>query len=244
MKKFAVLILTLFLIGGLTLPGVASSISENNNLGPYVELFIGDGSVREPLIETDFGWLLPAVQFASDLGFLQLNMSIKSDPVIAWGLTATNLAAVPVNFGFAVFVPVVMPGLPTLVSASVVGGMTDFTGNGVAINPTNASGFLQDNTINPPGFMWSVGNAVVNPAGSAGAIYPYGPAGPFTMAGPGPVVGAAIFGETVSFTLTGFGDIASLTGYCSIVPIPVPGAVWLLGSGILALIGISRRSRS
>jgi hypothetical protein len=171
---------------------------------------------------------------------------VGADPIIAWGLTATNLAAVPLAFGFAVVVPIALPpGVPTVIAASVVGGMTDLTGDGVAITPLNVpSGLLQDNTLASAAFTWSVGTAVAFGAGTPGALYPYGPFAFGPAAGP-LGAGADLLADSILFSLSPFGDIASLTGFCSIDPVPVPPSACLFGTGLLGLLGLGwRRMKS
>jgi len=239
-RKITTLFLAICLVLGLA-QATPAVVTLDSIGGPIVTLLVGEETMEVPMTLGERGWLLPAVSFVTASGSLTLNLDTDIspvDPVIAWGMVATNLAAVPVPFGFAVGVPVVMPALPTTVAASAVGGMTDLTGNGVAVIPTNVpSGLLQDNIF--AGFTWSVGPAVAFPAGAPGAIYPYGPFafGP----APGPLGGAGILFDSVGFTLTGFGDIASLTGFCSIVPIPVPPSAFLLGTGLLGLLGFGWR---
>lgn len=245
-RKVTTLFLAICLILGLT--QAAPAIVLDSIAGPIVTLTVGAERMEVPMTLGEKGWLLPAVNFTTALGSLDLNLSTDIspiDPLIGWGLVATNLAAVPVAFGFGVVIPIALPpGTPTVVAASVVGGMTDLTGDGVAVIPLNVpSGLLQDNTLTPPGFTWSVGPAVGFPAGLPGALYPYGPFAFGPAAGP---LGAGfhLFSDSVLFSLTPFGDITSLTGFCSVV-IPVPPSACLFGTGLLGLLGFGwRRMKS
>jgi hypothetical protein len=49
---------------------------------------------------------------------------------------------------------------------------------------------------------------------------------------------ANIYGSTVAFTV---GTNGSISGFSSAAPVPIPAAVWLLGSGVIGLLGIGRR---
>lgn len=78
--------------------------------------------------------------------------------------------------------------------------------------------------------------------GPPARAYPYTsvPFAAANIAGP-----HALFGELVGFTLTGFGDVASLTGFCSITPaVPLPGTLLFLGSGLLGLVGVGLRRKN
>jgi len=162
----------------------------------------------------------------------------NADPTISYGIAVTDLGA-PSIFGFVFAIPVVLPALPTAVSASIVGGLTDFTGDGVAITALNTSGLVQDNNLAGVAFIWSVGPSAAFGPGPAGSLYTYGSYTFGPAAGPaGPYAGT--FTTTVSFGLSGGGDIAALTGSCSIDPVPLPPALLLLGSGLLGLAGFRR----
>jgi len=240
-RKITTLVLAMCLVFGLA---HAAPADITDSVGtPVATLTVGAETMEYDMVMGPSGWLLPAQTLnVAGVGWLTLQMTTDispEDPIISWGLTATNLAAVPTAFAFAVPLPIALPNTATVVDSSAVGGMTDLLGDGVAVTPTNASGLLQDNNVTPPNFTWSVGPAVAFGAGKPGALYAYGPFSNGPAAGP--VVGAALFSDAVGFTLSPNGDTASLTGYCSIVPIPLPPSVLLLGSGLLGLLGLSWR---
>ncbi len=148
----------------------------------------------------------------------------------------------PSTFTFIFSIPVVLPALPTVVNASIVGGFTDFTGDGVAITAANASGLVQDNNLATVAFTWSVGPSASFGPGPPGSLYAYGPYTFGPAAGPsGPYTGTFI--TTASFGLSGGGDVAALTGFCSIDPVPLPPTLLLLGSGLVGMIGLRVRQR-
>jgi hypothetical protein len=80
--------------------------------------------------------------------------------------------------------------------------------------------------------------------GPPGSLYAYGPfsAGPI----PGPVGVWTFLSITTSFTLSGGGDVAALTGFVSIdaVAIPEPSTCVLAGLGLVVLIGYRARRRA
>jgi hypothetical protein len=167
----------------------------------------------------------------------------SADPAISYGIAVTDFGA-PSSFAFVFSIAVSageLPAMPTVVNSSIVGGLTDFTGDGVAITATNPSGLIQDNYLQGVAFTWSVGPSASFGPGTPGSLYTYGAYTFGPSAGPsGPYSGA--FFTALAFSLSGGGDIAALTGSCTInpAPIPVPPAVLLLGSGLLGLVGFRR----
>ncbi|MGH7132346.1 MAG: hypothetical protein ACREJO_10420 [Phycisphaerales bacterium] len=155
---------------------------------------------------------------------------LDPDPSISWGLAVQNVTGAPLNFVFVFSTPIILGPGPTTVFGSIVGGLTDNTGNGVSIAPFGGPSIMTNEVDAPVTNMGvDVGPAMVVPAGGVGALYNYGAfsAGPQ----PGPPGPWATLTSRVQFTLSGNGDIAVLTGYASIDPIPTPGAAALLALG-------------
>ncbi|RIK84225.1 MAG: hypothetical protein DCC68_02255 [Planctomycetota bacterium] len=177
---------------------------------------------------------------------------LDPDPSIAWGIAVTDFGA-PSTFSFTFTTPIVPTGNPSVVAGSVSGGLTDVTGNGVSITPDAALGDPDGDTVaelqvnevgvgGPPVFTnmgVDVGGAVAFGPGIPGANYTYGPFTSGPIAGP-PGVWTSLQSR-VSFTLSGGGDIASLTGFASIVP--EPSSIVIVAMGALALGGIAWRRR-
>lgn len=175
---------------------------------------------------------------------------LDPDPSISYGIAVTDFGA-PTAFAFSFFTPIVSVGAPNIVRASIVGGLTDFSGNGVSISPTigdsDGDGIAEIQlaaVLSPTtGMGVDVGAAFAAGAGSAGAFHSYGPfaAGPMPGPGPGPWTGLSV---TTAFLLSGDGDTAALTGFASIdpQPIPEPTSFLLIGSGLLGLRKLRRRT--
>jgi hypothetical protein len=179
--------------------------------------------------------------FSNGSGSLMVDISTDIDPTIAFTLTATNMTATPITFGFFI------PGLPIApifnakVAASISGGLTDTTGDGVGVAPAAFDGlplspFILTNFTLPQGTAWGAGNPLFVP-GTGPLQSPDYPQ--FAVGGLIPGL-HSVFGELVAFSLTGNSDIASLTGKCSIAA-PLPSGVLLMGSGLLALVGLRRQ---
>lgn len=180
---------------------------------------------------------------------LEVSGHLDPDPMIAYGIAVTDFGA-PSSFQFLFSSPIVPTAAPTVVDASITGGLTDATGNGVSITPLAILGDPDGDTIpevqiattgNPAQNMGvDVGLGQIHAAGPAGANYPYGPY--FDGPQAGPALGPYTMLELrVGFTLSGSGDIAALTGFGQIntVPEPISASFLLLGAMLL-----NRRARA
>ena len=140
--------------------------------------------------------------------------------------------------------PIVPTGSPNVAKGSVVVGLTDFTGDGVSLTPTAAS--LQVSAVGLPvtNLGVDVGLAFAAGPGSPGSSYAYGSfaSGPIPGPGPGPWT---TLRTSANFTLSGGGDIASLTGFASIDPavVPEPASFSLIALGAVALAAFRGRSK-
>jgi hypothetical protein len=235
MKKIFTVLMALLMVMGLTTSALAFGVTISSG-GEIFDLTCtpceGGFTIPDQTILFSGGDKVTVTGIAS------------SDPTISYGLAVTDLGA-PSNFGFSFGIPVLpgeLPSLPTVVNSSIVGGLTDFTGDGVAITAHNASGLVQDNNLDGVAFTWSVGPSASFGPGSPGSLYTYGAYAFGPAAGPaGPFVG--LFTTSVAFSLSGGGDVAALTGSCSIAPVPLPPTLLLLGSGLVGLIGLRVRQR-
>lgn len=181
-------------------------------------------------------WVLDDIFVQGNGGGFQITggLEMNPDPSIGYGLAVSDFGA-PSSFLFVFSVPIVPTGSPNVVNGSVVGGLTDMTGDGVSITPTGSS--LQINDLLAPltNMGVDVGVADVHPAsGTPGSFYTYGAyaAGPIAGPGPGPWTGLQV---TVGFGLSGGGDIAALTGFASIEQSAVPESSTMMAGGALAL---------
>jgi hypothetical protein len=172
-------------------------------------------------------------------------MSGNIDPVLGFGLGASNTSGSIKTFAFAFSLP--LGGLtapPTINTNSQLGTtLTAFTGAGGSVFPTLGGGNIvdsQDIMINP---FVSVDKGVDIGAGLS--VVGMGTATNIENAASSIVSGGPfdIMSVTVAFGLadqTGVG----FSGFVQQTPVPIPPAVWLFGSGLLGLVGISRRKKS
>lgn len=175
---------------------------------------------------------------------VNLQGTLDPDPSIAYGAAFTNLTAAPMAFGLSFAMPMVLPPGPNEVKGSIVGGLTDFTGNGVAMLPIFAK--VQQSYVSTGGPTTSMGVDVGDPLvfgpGPSGSFHSYGPYAAGFI--PGPPGAWTMLHLEMHMTLSGDGDIAALTGFTEIRAVPEPAtfasALVLVG---LALGGWSYRRR-
>jgi len=186
---------------------------------------------------------------------LSFNGSSKMDPTIASGIAVIDNGA-PSTFSFFFASPIILPPGANMVSASIVGGMTNAqAGSAIGITPTvkwvvpdqAAPDVLASGLGIVPG-PWTnmgvdVGLSISNPNAGQGAFFGYGAfaAGPL----PGPVAPWGWMAHEYGFMGTGGGDVYALTGFSQIVamqvPVPEPMTLILLGLGLAGIGLVSRK---
>lgn len=173
-------------------------------------------------------------------------VSGNQDPLLIFGLGATNNTASPLTFSFAFSLPISLPE-PIRAYSEVSYSLTDGRGDGVTLFPTSGTGFVvdsQDIRISP--FLSQDKRVDVGPAcslpgsGTCGAS----PGLPYTA---GPVMWGSAGGPTYNLMSVNIGvgltpsDSFGLSGLVRQDPIPEPSTIGLLGVALAGL-GIVRRS--
>ncbi|MBX3366588.1 MAG: hypothetical protein KF912_04650 [Phycisphaeraceae bacterium] len=215
------------MFGGTATAGtVATVIIEGQSY--EMASFMVDGQFR----------LVPAVYTFGSTTVEALETPRDASAAMAYGIAVTDFGA-PSSFSFSFSMPITLDPGATSISSSIVGGMTDFTGNGVGVFTTGGNATLQRSHVSMPDFNLGVdvgGDQSYGP-GLAGSHYTYGPVAT------GPVVGPDLSGYGtltmyLDFAASGDGDVIVLTGFTEII-VPAPASLALLGG--LGLIARRRR---
>lgn len=174
------------------------------------------------------------------------------DPFMTYGYTVTNDTNTTLTYT-ATFVSPILPTVtqPNTVRARMSGGLTDGTGDGVTLglgpgdldtrffSLSSVPNALQTDPFVNAGV--NVGLAETEISGSGGDSFLYGVHRSPTIAGP---LGTwNTMGLQTRFTLTGNGDVASVTGFAEILPIPEPSEIAFMIAG-LGLVGSIARRRA
>lgn len=165
------------------------------------------------------------------------SLSMDSDPFVTNNFTITNTGASTQTYSLGTSMGVVPAILNGLMRGSVGLTLTDNNGDGATLATSGASiytGMIDGNTAST---LWNPVNTFTTYSTIASsADFGF----PTRLAAPEPI--DSTIGIQIKFSLTP-GDSVSFTSNFDVVPVPVPAAVWLFGSGLLGLFGLSRRKR-
>lgn len=169
------------------------------------------------------------------------SMSGNIDPLLGFGLGATNTSGGLMTYAFSFSLPLGGLSVPIDTYAELGTTLTAFTDAGGSVFATSGTGFIvdsQDIALNP---FSSVDKGVDVGAGlstsSQGTVQNIESATSSILSG-GPY---DLMSVVVAFGLedqTGVG----FSGFVEqVAVVPVPAAVWLFGTGLIALVGVARR---
>ena len=198
------------------------------------------GSYTSDADTGDISLLEPFTMQGPDFTVSLTEMSGNIDPVLGFGLGATNSSALPKTFAFAFSLP--LGGLPVPINtASQLGTtLTAFTAAGGSVFPTLGGGKIvdsQDIAFSPFASVdkgVDIGNGL-SVASQTTATNIENASGSIIAGGPYDLMSVVVaFGLTPN---TGVG----FSGFVEQTPVPVPAAVWLFGTGLIGLIAVARR---
>jgi len=168
------------------------------------------------------------------------SLSMDSDPFVTNNFTITNTTDLTQTYTLGTTVGV-SPAIPNgLMRGSIGFSLTDNNYNGATLATSGASiyqGTIDNNLLPPARKLWDSPisfSTFSTTASSTGFGFPTREAAPESI--------DTNIGILITFSLTP-GDSVSFTSNFDVIPVPVPAAVWLFGSGLLGLFGLSRRKR-
>jgi hypothetical protein len=169
------------------------------------------------------------------------NAQAIPDPLLLFSASVTNMTANPLAYSFAFNTPLV-PNLLGLVDSYAELGLTltDGLNNGATVQPTLPGGTMLTSfdlygNGTPISKNVDVGDLFSIVSGTSGTT--------FTKTSTLTCSEACVtMSAILSFTLTGQ-DAVGFTGkVIQTSAVPIPAAVWLFGSGVVALAGLARRN--
>lgn len=164
------------------------------------------------------------------------SLSMDSDPFVTNNFTITNTTGSTQTYTLATTVGIT-PVIPNgLMQGSIGLTLTDNNGGGATLATSGASlyqGMIDGSVART---LWDSPTTFATPFASTSANTFFG----FPTREIAPESIDSTIGISIMFSLTS-GDSASFTSNFDVVPVPVPAAVWLFGSGLLGLVGIARR---
>lgn len=218
-----------------------ASVAGLASAGPVATVLIDGASYELASFEQDGQFhLVPAVYVFGDTTIETLPQPRDAGATMAYGIAVMDAGA-PSAFSFTFSMPITLDAGPTTIVSSIVGGMTDFSGNGVSVATTGGFSTLQRSWVDGPttDLGVDVGPSLAFGAGPAGSLHTYGAYATGPIAGPD----LSSFGTLsvgLDFLASGDGDVIVLTGFTDIVVVPAPASMALLaGVGL-----ISRRRRA
>lgn len=166
------------------------------------------------------------------------DLVVNPDPYITGALTITNLSTSALNFTVSLMLPVTPAFSSGLMGGSIDATVFDHNNNGTAtLRPqTNDSTPIYFGRIDGVNELLMFAQVVT--CGGAGCS---GNSGESQMPPSIPVTNIDTnIGTQLKFNLSA-GDRVTFATHFEVLPVPVPGAAWLMGSALLGLVGARRR---
>ncbi len=160
------------------------------------------------------------------------NITADPDPVIAGSFTITNTSTISQDFDITFSLPISPSFTNGFMTGSLSGSYFDADNSGGASLSINDWDGLIDGATRMNLFTFA------GPCFGTGCSAAIGT----VSEGPTPFTGAvsSTIGIHMNISLSA-GDSASFNTSFEVTPVPIPAALWLFGTGLLALFGFSRR---
>jgi hypothetical protein len=166
------------------------------------------------------------------------SLSMDSDPLVANNFTITNSSGSTQTYSIGATIGV-SPTIPFGAMRGSIGfSLTDNTDNNTDAKLETSGASIYQGMIdgNSARTLWDPSTSFTAPSGSFASSTSFG--FPSRLIAPESV--DTNIGILITFSLTD-GDSVAFTSNFDVVPVPVPAAIWLFGSGLLGLLGVSRR---
>jgi len=161
------------------------------------------------------------------------DLAFNADPFVLLALGVINGSASPQTFNFTAVVPVAPVGPGLTLNGSISGSLTDGAADGASLVDTGApiyaaiiDGAPVRTLLDPPQAFSTTTSTTFGPAAF----------GPEVFAGSA----GAFIAMQIQFTLSP-GDAASFSSVFDVVPVPEPGTLMLVASGIAGIAARGRR---
>ncbi len=166
------------------------------------------------------------------------SLSMDSDPFVTNNFTITNTSGSTQTYTLGTSIGI-SPAIPSGAMQGSIGfTLTDNNSNGATLATSGASiykGMIDGNVART---LWDPSTSFTAPFASTSSNTYFG----FPTRETASESVDSTIGVLITFSLTA-GDSVAFTSNFDVVPVPVPAAVWLFGSGLLALSGVLRRKR-
>jgi hypothetical protein len=169
------------------------------------------------------------------------SLSMDSDPFVTNNFTITNTSGSTQTYTLGTTIGIT-PAIPIGAMQGSIGfTLTDNNSNGATLATSGVSIYQGEIDGNVARTLWNPTTSFTAPFASTSSSTYFG----FPTREAAPESIDSDIGILITFSLTS-GDSVAFTSNFDVVPVavvPVPAAVWLFGSGLLGLFGVSRRKR-
>jgi hypothetical protein len=235
------------LLGSTTVSAATVSLKVCNNASE-TSCWNGDYSIADGVVvnwtgaetlENANGVSLDEWEASRSFNVQDWSLSMDSDPFVTNNFTITNSSSSIQTYTLGTTIGV-SPTIPNGAMQGSIGfTLTDNNTNGATLATSGVSIYQGKIDGNVARTLWDPSISFTAPFASTSSSTYFG----FPTRETAPESIDSNIGVLITFSLTP-GDSVAFTSNFDVVPVPVPAAVWLFGSGLLGLFGVSRRKRS